>query len=172
MGDSEQEPFSPIRGPEERRNLVPMAVGAAFVVVAIAVIVLLTRAGQSTANTAANDPTLAKVQLADLHMATAQNFAGNSVTYIEGRITNNSDRKITAAHVSVLFKNSIGETAQEEKALQLAVLLPNLPYVDYGPLDRAPLAPGQARDFRLTLEHISADWDGQTPQVRVVSVGY
>lgn len=149
-----------------------MALGAVFVVVLIAVIVLATRTGQSSGNTATNDPNLAKLQLSDLHMATAQNFAGGSVTYIEGKIANNSDRKLTAVRVSVVFKNIAGEVVQDEKALPLTVLLPNVPYVDYGTVDRAPLAPGQARDFRLTLEHVSADWDGQVPQVKVVFAGY
>jgi hypothetical protein len=172
MGDSEQQPFSPMREKEEPRNWLPMVVGAVFVVLAIAAIVLFTRAGRSAGDTGAGDPNLAKLKISELHMATAQNFAGSSVTYIEGKITNNSNRKVTAVRVGIIFKNSLGEVAQEEKALPLAVLLPNVPYVDYGPVDRAPLAPGQARDFRLTLEHVSTDWDGQTPQVKVVAVGY
>jgi hypothetical protein len=172
MGDSEQQPFTPMREQQPPRNWLPMVVGAVFVALGIAAIVLFTRAGHSAADIGAGDPNLAKLQISELHMATAQNFAGSSVTYIEGKITNNSDRKVTAVRVSVIFKNSLSQTAQEEKALPLAVLLPNVPYVDYGPVDRAPLAPGQARDFRLTLEHISTDWDGQTPQVKVVSAGY
>jgi len=171
MGETEQ-PFSPIREQEGRRNWTPMAIGAALVLVAIAAIVLATRAGTSGGSASSGDANLAKLQLSDLHMATAQNFAGNSVTYIEGKIANGSDRKVNAVRVSVIFKNSLGETAQEEKALPLTVLLPNVPYVDYGPVDRAPLAPGQSRDFRLTLEHVSLDWDRQVPQVKVVSVGY
>jgi hypothetical protein len=172
MGDSEQQPFSPLREPEQPRNWLPMALGAVLVVLVIAVIVLATRAGHSSANTSANDPNLGRLQLSDLHMATAQNFAGGSVTYIEGKITNTSDRRVTAVRVSVVFKNAVGEVVQDEKALPLTVLLPNVPYVDYGPVDRAPLAPGQSRDFRLTLEHVSADWDGQVPQVKVVFAGY
>lgn len=172
MGDSEQQPFSPMREQEQPRNWAPMMVGAVFVVLAIAALVLLTRAGHSGPDTAAGDPNLARLQISGLHMATAQNFAGGSVTYIEGKITNTSDRKVTAVRVNVVFKNSIGEVAQEEKALPLTILLPNVPYVDYGPVDRAPLAPAQGRDFRITLEHVSADWDGQTPQLKVVSVGY
>jgi hypothetical protein len=71
----------------------------------------------------------------------------------------------------VTFKNTLGETVQKEN-LPVTVVLPNLPYVDYGTMDHAPLAPGQTRDFRLTLEHVSADWDGQVPQVKVVSLSY
>jgi Protein of unknown function (DUF2393) len=172
MGDSEKEqPFSPVRE-EEKRSLAPMAIGGVLVLLAIAAVVFVGRAGKSSGTAGHGDPNLAKIQINDLHMATAQNFAGGSVTYIEGKITNNTDRKITGARVEVIFKNALGEVAQDEKALPVTVLLPNVPYVDYGPIDRAPLAPGQTRDFRLTLEHVSTDWDGQVPQVTAVGVEY
>ena len=146
-----------------------MAIGGVFVVLLIVGLVFLTRSGRPVSNP--GDPNLAKLAVTEIHMATAQNFAGSSVTYIEGKITNSSDRKVNAASVEVLFKNSLGETAQKD-TLPVAVLLPNVPYVDYGPIDRAPLAPGQTRDFRLTLEHVSTDWDGQVPRVKVVGIGY
>jgi hypothetical protein len=171
MGDSEQEPvFSPLAQESESRSWIPMAAGAALLLVIVAGLVLLTRSGRpAPANP--GDPNLAKLQIANIHMATAQNFAGGSVTYIEGKITNTTDRRVTGASVQVVFKNSLGEIAQKD-TLPVTVLLPNVPYVDYGPIDRAPLAPGQARDFRLTLEHVSTDWDGQVPQVKVVSMAY
>jgi hypothetical protein len=93
------------------------------------------------------------------------------VTYIEGTINNAGDKKLTGAQVQVFFKNSLGETAQKE-TLPVMVVIPNTPYVDYGTLDRAPLTARQSRGFRLTLEHVSADWDGQIPAVRVVAVTY
>jgi hypothetical protein len=170
MADSEQDPvFSPQADQGENRSWVPMAAGGAFVLLLVVVVVLLTRGGKSTGNPA--DPNLAKLQVTDLHMATAQNFAGGSVTYIEGKLTNGTDRKVTGASVQVLFKNSLGEISQKD-TLPATVLLPNVPYVDYGLIDRAPLAPGQTRDFRLTLEHVTTDWDGQAPTVKVVSIAY
>src|ERR1051326_1636320 len=170
MVDSEQQAFSPAQQQEEKRNILPMAIGGVIVLVLIIGVVLLTRAGKP-ANTSAGDPNLAKLQVSELHMATAENFAGGSVTYIEGKLTNSTDRKVTAASVQVMFKNSLGEIAQKD-TLPVTVILPNTPYVDYGLIDRAPLAPGQTRDFRLTLEHVTADWDGQVPTVKVVSMGY
>lgn len=161
---------SPAGQPEpEPRNWTPIIVGVVVVAVIIAAAVLFTRMGQSSANP--NDPYLAKLQLSNLHMATAKNFAGTSVTYIEGTLTNAGDRKVTGASVQVLFKNSLSETSQKE-TLPVTVLIPNSPYVDYGTIDRAPLAAGQSRDFRLTLEYVTPDWDGQVPTVKVVSVNY
>jgi hypothetical protein len=170
MGDSEQDQvFSPPTHERESRSWVPMAAGGTFVLLLVVAVVLLTRGGKSTGNPA--DPNRAKLQVSNLHMATAQNFAGGSVTYIEGKLTNGTDRKVTGASVQVIFKNSLGEISQKD-TLPVTVLLPNVPYVDYGLIDRAPLAPGQTRDFRLTLEHVTTDWDGQAPTVKVVSIAY
>jgi hypothetical protein len=172
MGESQDpQPFSPLRQQEESKSMLPMVIGGVLVLAIVGALILLTRSS-APADSNPRDPNLAKLQISNVHMATAQNFAGGSVTYIEGKITNGTDRKVTSARIELVFKNSLGEIAQHEKSLAVTVLLPNSPYVDYGPIDRAPLAPGQARDFRLTLEHITADWDGQVPQVKLVAVGY
>jgi Protein of unknown function (DUF2393) len=170
MADSAQQPFTSGTQQSEPRNWTPIIGGAGLVVVIIVVTVLLSRMGQHAP--VPGDPYLGKVQLSNLHMATAQNFAGTSVTYIEGTITNTGDRKVTGATVDVLFKNSIGETSLKENSLPVTVALTNTPYPDYGTLDRVPLGPGKSRDFRLTIEYVTPDWDGQLPQIKVVSVKY
>jgi hypothetical protein len=168
MGDSEtQQPFQPPQQAQESRSWLPMAIGAAMVIVAVAVIIFVSRSGSTSSNQPS--PYATNLHVDDLHMATAENFVGGSVTYIQGRIANAGAKKVTGATVQVIFKNSLGEIAQKE-TLPVMVLMPNTPYVDYGPMERAPLGPGQARDFRLTLEHVTADWDGQMPTVKVVSV--
>lgn len=154
---------------EEKHNFIPLMVGLALVAVVIVVVALIGRGSGDQGRARPADAYAAKLQISNLHMSTAENFAGGSVTYIEGKLTNSGDKKVTAAGVELQFKNSLGETTQKEP-LPVMVLLPNVPYVDYGPLDRAPLGPGQSRDFRLTLEHVTADWDGQIPQVKVMTV--
>jgi hypothetical protein len=145
-----------------------MIVGGVLVAAIVAAFTIFGVLGRS-GDASHGDPYLAMLQLSNLHMATAQNFAGTSVTYIEGTIANAGDGKVTGARVQVLFKNSLGEVSQKE-TVPVTVVLPNTPYVDYGTIDRAPLGPGQSRGFRLTLEYVTPDWDGQVPQVKVVSV--
>jgi hypothetical protein len=152
----------------EGRNWLPMAAGGLLVLLIVAAFTVFGLLGRSR-NINPGDPYLAKLQLSNLHMATAQNFAGGSVTYIEGTVTNAGDRKIVGASVQAVFKNSLGEITQRE-TLPLTVVMPNTPYIDYGTLDRAALAPGQSRDFRVTLESLTPDWDGQLPQLKPVSV--
>lgn len=172
MGDAEKnvEPVfgSGEQGQKDGGNWMPMAIGAVLVIVAVAVIVMATR-GNRSGGPNQPDPYAAKLQISGLHMSTAENFAGGTVTYIEGKIANSGDKKVTGAQVELIFKNSLGEVSQKEH-LPVMVVLPNIPYVDYGPLSRAPLPSGQERNFRLTVEHVTADWDGQLPQVRTISV--
>jgi hypothetical protein len=161
-----EEPFPSHAEQKSDRNWMPMAVGAALVVVAVALIVVFTQKKPVSTHP---DPYASKLQISNLHMETAQNFAGGSVTYIEGTLTNTGDKKVTSASVQVTFKNSLGEIVQDDP-LPVMALQPDTPIVDYGPMERAPIGPGQKRDFRLTLEHITADWDGQIPQIKVVAV--
>jgi hypothetical protein len=171
MADSDnQQAFSPGTQPEKETNWVPMAVGAALVIAVLVGFILFSGTGNS-GKTSQTDPYLSKIEISNLHMATAENFAGGSVTYIEGSIKNAGDKKVTAARAQVIFKNSLGEIAQKE-TLPVMVELPNTPYLDYGTVDRAPLASGQSRNFRLTLEHVTADWDGQLPAVKVISASH
>jgi len=168
MGDAEKN-VEPVFGKQEdRANWMPMAIGAALVIVAVAVIVLATR-GNGSNNSKQPDPYAAKLQISGLHMSTAENFAGGTVTYIEGKIANSGDKKVTGTQVELIFKNSLGEVSQKEH-LPVMVVLPNIPYVDYGPLNRAPLPAGQERNFRLTVEHVTMDWDGQLPEVRITGI--
>ena len=154
----------------DQRSWTPMIMGAVVVVVVVAIIVWVTHNSSGSGALNQADPYIARLRISNLHMATAENFAGGAVTYIEGKLVNSGDKKVTAARVELVFKNSLGEVSQKEPNLPVMVLLPNSPYVDYGPIDRTPLSPGQTTDFRLTIEHVTADWDGQIPQIRVVGV--
>lgn len=179
MGDSENnygpgtDPNSEIpqsASPEhDDRPLLPWLLGAAFVLTLVVAAVLIGRYSSNVGTAAAPNPYIARLEITSLHMATAENFAGGRVTYIEGTLANHGDRKVTAARIEIVFKDVLGQVAQKD-ALPVMVVQPNIPYLDYGPLDLAPLAPGQTRDFRLTIEHITTEWDGQVPQAKVVSV--
>jgi hypothetical protein len=173
MADGENKPAiadepygSGANQPAGGRNWVPMVTGAVLVLIAVTLVVVLTRNKPASTRP---DPYIAKLQISNLHMETAENFAGGSVTYVEGTLENTGDKKVTGAQVQAIFKNSLNERVGAP-VLPVMILQPNTPIVDYGPMEHAPLGPGQKRDFRITLEHISADWDGRLPQVQVVAV--
>src|SRR5215475_1338665 len=109
MADIQQSPFSFGVQEREPRNWTPIIAGGGLVAVIVVVAVIVGLMGRPKLTP--GDPYISKVQLTNLHMATAQNFAGTSVTYIEGTITNSGERKLMDATVEVQFKNSLGETS-------------------------------------------------------------
>ncbi len=69
----------------------------------------------------------------------------------------------------MLFRNSAQEVAQNETQ-PMKVIRMRDPYVDVEPVSAAPLKPGDERDFRLIFDHVTPDWDGAYPQLRILHV--
>jgi hypothetical protein len=141
--------------------------GVGLVVVLVAGIALLLRTSPKAQT--GPPPYAANIQLSDLKMATAQNFVGATVTYIEGTVTNKGDKTVTHVATHVTFKDSMGQVAQSE-TVSLYVVDSSGPYPNPVDLSASPLAPGRAKPFRLTFEHVSADWDQAYPQLQISDV--
>ena len=152
---------------QSESNMRPILLGVALVVVVVTVIVLLNRPAPKGAT--APPPYAANLKLSDLKMSAAENFVGASVTYIDGTMTNNGDQTVIHAIVHVSFKNSLDEVAQAED-ITLHVLQTTGPYPDAVDLSASPLAPRQSKPFRLTFEHISADWNQAYPELKITDV--
>jgi hypothetical protein len=73
--------------------------------------------------------------------------------------------------MKAVFKNTMGQVVQTE-TLPLHVLTQNKMggYDDLLELSRAPIGPGQTKTVRMTLEHLSADWDQQYPEMQLVDL--
>jgi hypothetical protein len=91
------------------------------------------------------------------------------VSYIDGIVTNNGNQTVTHVVAEVTFKDSMGQLAQRE-SVPLRVLQTKGPYPDAVDLGVSPLAPGQAKPFRLTFESISAQWNHEYPELKVTDV--
>ena len=146
----------------------PMIVGVLVVLLALGALILAGRSARSTAASSV-DPYVKNLQLSDFKLSQAENFVGGNVTYLEGKVTNAGNKTLSAAQVRVIFKNSLDEVAQSEN-LTLMVITARQPYIDTAPLNAQPLKAGESRDFRLTFEHVTADWNGAMPEVSVRSV--
>ena len=166
---AEPQPPLPLQTQESETPWAPIAIGAAIMVIAVAALVLLTRS--KPAEQGAVDPYAAKLAVSDLKMSAAENFVGGTVSYLEGKITNNGDQPVLGASLEVTFRNSLGEVVQKEKmpvrALQAHSITGTPEMFD---LRLAPLQPGKTIDFRLTFEHISGDWNREYPQLKFTSV--
>jgi Protein of unknown function (DUF2393) len=161
--------FSEPRVAPEGRRWLPLAIGAVIIVVALAAILIFGRTAKK-AGPPAIDPYSEYLRISDLKLSAATNFVGVSISYLDGKITNVGSKNVTGATVEVVFRNSLGQVVQRE-TLPLMLYHTGLAgFPDVAPLSAAPLMPNQTRDFRLTFEHISADWDQGYPELRFVRV--
>jgi len=152
---------------EPRSNLLPILLGLTLVVVVVGLGAFLLRSDSRIANPP--HPYAANLKLSDMKMSAAENFIGSTVTYLDGTATNAGDKIVAHAVFHVSFKDSLGQIAQSDD-VPLHVLQTTGPYADAVDLSIAPLAPGQSRQFRLTFEHITADWNHEYPELRVTDV--
>lgn len=158
-------PFSTPQVEESRGPLIPALIAAGVIAVIIAVAVLLTRSQPQNTGPAPEDPYASNIRLMDLHISHAENFAGGSVMYVEGQIANMGSKTITGATVEAVFRNSLGEVVdRQSQALTLTQERPG--YYDAITLKQHPLGPNGQHEFRLTFEHISADWNQGMPELR------
>ena len=145
-----------------------IAIGAIFLIVVIGLVILLT-SGKPHSNAATPPAYAAQVSFSDLKLSQAQNFVGGTVTYLDGTASDNGDKTVTGASVEAVFKNSLGQVVQQEEQ-PLKILRRSGPYPEALNLFIAPLPPHQHAEFRLTFEHISADWNQQLPSLRITTL--
>ena len=160
--------IQPTLGTDEREtNWRAIGIAIAVVVAIVVILIFISRAEQKP--TANPHPYAANVKLSDLKMSAAENFVGATVSYIDGTVANAGNQTVTHAMVEVTFKDSMGQLAQRE-TVPLRVLQTSGPYPEAVDLTVSPLAAGQSKPFRLTFEGISAQWNHEYPELKVVDV--
>lgn len=161
----------PVQEERERRWVFPL-IGLLAVVVVIAIVVITGRKGPQVqpSGPAPEAAYAGNLAISDLRLSQAENFAGGTVTYLEGQIANNGMQAVTAATVEVVFRDSLGQVVLREPQ-PLKVLHERMgAYMDVEPLSADPLGPNAVKEFRLTFEHIPADWNRGYPELRITSL--
>ena len=164
-----EQAYEPAPAPEQKGNWVPMVVGVAAVAVALIAIFFFSRQKAPTGPQASE---YAKyLQLSSIKLSAAENYMGGSVTYLDFNITNAGDKALVGADVHAEFKNTMDQIVQKE-TLPLHVLVENqlAGYPDLVDMSRAPIGPGQAKTVRITVEHISEDWNQRYPEMQLVNL--
>ncbi len=159
---------SPVTPADERNSSwLPIVFGVALVVIVVVIASLLLRTDSKIANPP--HPYAANIKFSDMKMSAAENFVGSTVTYLDGTVTNAGDKTVSRAMVNVTFKDSLGQVVQAED-VALRILQTSGPYPEAVDLAVAPLAPSQSKPFRLTFEHVTADWNHEFPELQVTDV--
>ena len=161
------QPSPATTGDDRNSNWLAIVFGVGLVVIVAVIGSLLLRTDAKIANPP--HPYATNIKFSDLKMSAAENFVGSTVTYLDGTATNSADKTVTRALVSVNFKDSLGQIVQADD-VPLRILQTSGPYPEAVDLAVAPLAPSQSKPFRLTFEHVTADWNHEYPELRVTDV--
>ena len=148
----------------EPRNWTPLIVGFALVLAVVAAIAFLGHTKTEVVKTA--DPYAPNLVVEQARLSQADNFVGATVTYIDLTVRNNGGRTVVGGAVQAVFRDTLGQAVQTE-TLPLRALITN-PLggaAEAGDLALAPLGPGQERTLRLTVEHISSQWNQVLPDL-------
>ncbi len=166
MDSLSQPNVNPTAEPQDS-SLRPILIGIVIVGIVVGVLALIFRAQQKKP---APPPAYAAfLKFSDLKTSAAQNFAGITVNYLDGTITNTGDKTVVHAMVQILFKDELGQMAQREE-LPIHILRTGGPYDEAVDLSLSPLAPGESKPFRLTFENISAQWNHAYPDLQITQV--
>jgi hypothetical protein len=100
---------------------------------------------------------LSSLAVEHLDVSRAENFLHQEVTTITGEVVNAGNRSVASATVTVEFFDQLNQVAQRETHLVLAPPAP-------------PIAPGGRREFEISLDHVSSEWNMAPPVVKVTVV--
>ena len=160
---------------KESRSLLPWIIAGAVVIAGL--LLLFVFGGKKAAPynpggaaLAAADPYAASLPITGLQMSESHNFAGGKVTYVDGQLTNTGTQTISSITVQLAFRDFGNQLVQKETQ-QLALIRTREPYVDTEPVSDDPIKPGDRRDFRIVLDQVAGDWNGQYPEVRIIQTG-
>lgn len=164
-------PGSPAKEP---RSYAPWAIAGIVVALIVAVILLTSKnpgppPNPGGAGLAAPAPYAKYLTLSNIKMSQSSSLLGATQTYIDGDIANNGDKTLTGITVQIAFRNYTGLIGQKN-TLQLNLIRTRKPYVETQPVSAAPIAPGQTREFRLILDHVTDEWNQQYPEIRVIAI--
>jgi hypothetical protein len=102
---------------------------------------------------------LPSLVFADLRMSAAVNFLGDTVTYLDGTVTNKGVKAVRRLEVELNFVDTLNQVVLRETAH---------PITNRG----TPLQPGETRAFRVTFDHMPADWNQAPPTAKAVYVEF
>src|SRR5690242_15625616 len=162
-------PFSQPQVEEGGGRWVPVVIGGVIIALIVIAILVFGRPAKQP-GPAAIAPYAENLRVSGLKLSAAENFVGGSVSYLDGKITNVGSKTVTAATVDCVFRNSMGQIVQRESEPLMLYHTGMAGFPDLAPLSAVPLMPNQTRDFRLTFEHISEDWDHGYPELRFTQV--
>ena len=97
------------------------------------------------------------IHISNAQMSRSTNFLNQEFTYVTGTVSNDGNRNLQALEITLEFHDPFNQLILRERN-QIV------------PASGPGLAPGQQRDFQITLEHIPSEWNQQYPTLRLTGM--
>jgi hypothetical protein len=170
MAEKQESILSGKSAKEEERSLTPWIVAGAVVLIIVGVLIAASLRPKKTEGSTP-DPYAAQLVISGLQLSQSSNMAGSQLTYVDGEIANHGDKTVDAVTVRTMFHDSLNQPGQQE-TMPLNLIRTRDPYIDIEPVSADPIKPGESKSFRLIFDHLSQDWNQQSPDIKILQVGF
>jgi hypothetical protein len=165
----ETAPFEPPQPSPDRERSVSRLILILSVVIAASVgayfLFVSTKAGPVSRNEphlpfgATEQAYAAKIQIGNVTMSRAENFANQEIISLSAEMANLGDRSLKAVEVTVEFSDEMPQVVLRE------------PRILFGS-SATPFPAGGRREFEISFEHVPSSWNMQQPGVRVTGIRF
>jgi hypothetical protein len=140
-------------------------IGAVAVAAILAAAIYLQRPAPKPVNdtgaTAEAKAYVSHLELSGVNMVASENFMQQKVVEIQGTIANRGTRPLAAVDVYCLFAGADGREVHRERAPILGTSAARL-----------PLAPNEARPFRLPFDSLPEGWNEAMPKLVIARIQF
>ena len=148
---------------QEGKRSLPVGVLVALAFVAVVLLGLYLLVARQSSTTRPADPSqeavayAERLSVAELRMSAEENFLGQQVVYLDGKLTNRGDKAIRQLSVRLFFRDTLSQVVLRDDQEVIKAR-------------SAPLSPGETREFRLLFDRIPDSWNLQVPQFQLVTL--
>jgi hypothetical protein len=101
----------------------------------------------------------AQIAVSGAQMSAAENFLGDTITYLDARVTNHGARTVRNLRLQLEFTDTMGQVVLRDQASPVNART-------------LPLKSGETRAWRVSFDHMPEDWNQAPPRITVIYVAF
>jgi hypothetical protein len=155
--------LSPNQERKEKRYPIGVIGGICFLAMVVVALLLLSgKNARPPGQAASPNPSDAasgyapQVAFSDLRLSAEENFIGQQVVYLDGKVTNTGTKTVRQLKVRLVFRDVMNQIVLREE------------HDVFGSSDS--VGPGLAKSFQIRFDAVPDSWSRQVPQIQIVSL--
>ena len=94
----------------------------------------------------------AQIELSELQLSAAENFLGQQVVFLDGKIANQGSETVRLVQARLFFRDFMDQVILREEKELVSVR-------------SQPLRPGEVQEFQLAFDRLPGSWNVQVPEI-------